>query len=198
MKKQSSKKPLRKVRERIVLLGEGKTEWFYFDYLKKTLSFDLNPSLPRPKNSDYKKILLEARRLLREGFDKVICIFDYDKVREDHREEEFSRDMNGLDERISVLLSMPCIEFWFFLHSWPSLQTKLYETYDQIVAALKKIFPDYEKTCKYYRGPFFSRLEANGGRERAVEYARKLDTLREQKETDISFSEIYRIFDILQ
>ena len=68
-------------RKSIAIIGEGETEWFYFDSLRiaRRLPFKLSPELP--SHPDIESMLKKAERCLSEGYDRVVCIVDMDRFR---------------------------------------------------------------------------------------------------------------------
>ena len=72
-----SKKPLKKS---IAIIGEGLTEWMYFDHNRKNrrYSFSLKPDLP--KHSSYTYIFAKAEELCSKGFDIAFCVLDIDAI----------------------------------------------------------------------------------------------------------------------
>ncbi len=67
-----------KMKKRFAIVGEGPTEWHYFDGFRKEkrYPFKINPDLP--KHSDWKSILKKAQIQVHEGYDKVFCVLDFD------------------------------------------------------------------------------------------------------------------------
>jgi hypothetical protein len=65
-----------RVKKKYAVVGEGLTEWFYFNAMKQVenFNFDLKPDMP--KHSDINSIFLKAESLLEKGYDKVFCVID--------------------------------------------------------------------------------------------------------------------------
>ena len=68
----------RKEKYSIAIVGEGETEWHYFDNLRteKRFSFQISPEIP--KHSDYESIFKHAEKLADNGYDEVYCVLDLD------------------------------------------------------------------------------------------------------------------------
>jgi len=66
----------RKVKKAIAIVGEGITEWMYFDYIRRNhrYAFSLKPDLP--KHSHYSHIFKKAKELIQKGYDIVFCVLD--------------------------------------------------------------------------------------------------------------------------
>ncbi|MFP4489496.1 MAG: RloB domain-containing protein [Bacteroidales bacterium] len=64
----------------VAVIGEGPTEWHYFNDLRQTerLRFSLKPSLP--KSSNFRSIIQKAKQFAREGYDYVYCVIDLDYI----------------------------------------------------------------------------------------------------------------------
>lgn len=68
------------MRQSIAIIGEGLTEWFYFDQLRisKHYSFTLAPDFP--KHSDLDEMMKLVKKKLCEGYDIIVCLIDMDII----------------------------------------------------------------------------------------------------------------------
>lgn len=112
------KRQKRKVTKAIAIVGEGMSEWLYFDYIRtdRRYPFELRPDLP--KHSDYRTVFAHAKKLLSSGYDFVFCVVDVDTIVAQNKQEEFINACHSLDGKLIPITSNPCIEFWFLLYLW--------------------------------------------------------------------------------
>ena len=186
----------------IAIVGEGETEWFYFDSLRrsKRYSFSIEPSLPQHADIDHMMKLV--RKAVFNEYDYVFCLLDMDRINSISKERErYNECIKDFAETSVIFIeSMPCIEFWFLLHFLEHYSTKPYLDCSSVIPELNKYFKGYEKTKNFFRrNSLYNILSINGDIDRAKKYARKL-TERHELELDnktFPYSEIYKILDIL-
>ena len=189
------------VNKSIAIIGEGETEWFYFDSLRiaKRCPFRLVPGLP--SHSDIGHILSLADRYLRESFDYVICLIDMDRLKQVPAEMVKYQSLKRSKQYKEVwfIETHPCTEFWFLLHFLPDLSKRKYNSCDELLPELQKYMPNYEKTKRYFRKTdLYSYLEKNGDIQRAVRNGKLLSDLsKANPEDEICYSEVYKIVELL-
>ena len=158
---------------KVTIIGEGETEWYYFNNLKATerYKFKITPELP--KHSDYKTIIKTARKKRDEGYDLVFCVLDMDRMLANKTElNGYNKEKNKsrLNKNIVFIETMPCIELWFLLHFYSVYSNKIYLDYNSVSKELKKHIPDYDKTIKYLKKTkIYDYLLKNGDIEKAKE-----------------------------
>lgn len=189
------------VKKSIAIIGEGETEWFYFDSLRiaNRYPFKLLPGLP--SHSDIGYILSLADRYIRERFDYVICLIDMDRMKQNpvemakYQSAKRSKQYKG----IWFIETHPCTEFWFLLHFLPDLSKRKYNSCDEILPELQKYMPGYEKTKKYFRKTdLYSYLRKHGEIERAVRNGKLLSELSKANPDDeICYSEVYKVIELI-
>jgi hypothetical protein len=192
MRNRNKKRPLLK---KIAVVGEGETEWFYFNDLKdsESLKFELKPQLPQ--HTSYKSIFKKSEQLLKEGFDKVYCVLDLDTVLKDSVQtnryfSEKQKIVKKYREKLLILESNPCIEYWFLLHY---IYTSCsHHSCENILTDLRKYLCNYEKKQKYL-SDIYSKLKDK--LETAKIYGEKSIKERERKgDLHCSFTEIQKFF----
>jgi hypothetical protein len=189
------------VTKSIAIIGEGETEWFYFDSLRiaQRYPFRLVPGMP--SHSDIGHILFLAEKYLAEKFDYVVCLIDMDRIKQvpsewrKYQSEKRKRKFRD----IWFIETHPCTEYWFLLHFLPNLSTRIFSSYVELLPDLQKYMPGYEKTKKYFnRTNLFCYLQKYGDINRAVENGKILSKLRKDNpEDEISYSEIYKVIELL-
>ncbi len=98
------------LKKSITVVGEGLTEWMYFNHIrrKQRYSFSLNPDLP--KHSSYTYIFAKAEELCANGFDIAFCILDIDTILQDKKLEGSKNACRQLPNNIIPITNNPCIE----------------------------------------------------------------------------------------
>lgn len=70
----------RAVTKSIAIIGEGETEWFYFDSLRVTCRYPFKVAPDFPQHSDIKHILKLVESYLNKQYDYIVCLFDMDRL----------------------------------------------------------------------------------------------------------------------
>ena len=189
------------MRKSIAIIGEGETEWFYFESLRiaRRYPFKLSPGFPQ--HADIEHILKLAKAKLAEHYDYVVCLIDMDRLYEKPAEMQKYQSFKNRKENRDIIFieTSPCTEFWFLLHFLPDNTVRRFQNYDQLIPELKKYMPGYEKTKHYFiRTKLYDYLVANGSLERAKLNAEKLSQMSKSLPEDrIAYSEIYKVVKLL-
>lgn len=127
------------------VLGDGQTEQYYLEHLKKIKGFKY---LVRPRL--FKSITIEQadkliQEMLKEGYDMVVYFTDYDTIVQQGKTAKFNKIVAKYQKRSDVLIceSMPSIEFWFLLHYLKT--TRNFQSADEVLITLKRYIPDFSK-----------------------------------------------------
>ena len=70
----------RTVTKSIAIIGEGETEWFYFDSLRVACRYPFKVAPDFPQHSDIKHILKLVESYLNKQYDFIVCLFDMDRL----------------------------------------------------------------------------------------------------------------------
>ncbi len=201
------KKNRRKLKNAVAIVGEGITEWHYFTDLKQTerYSFKVKPELP--KHSDVDAIVKKAKKLLTDGYDKVLCLFDMDRIYTDKTENskylkhrnKLHNKKNKIGRQIIFYETMPCIEFWFLLH-FINYSTGVYPDYNSLKSKLLSYLKGYDKSDKYFKkNKIYQILTTQGSIELAIDSAEKLVIEKDKSENTLfPFSEIHDLLSELK
>ena len=95
-------------------------------------------------------------------------------------------------KNISIIETIPCIEFWFLLHFYKTYSTRTYENYNSLKKELKKYLTDYDKSEKYFRRvKIYQTLKKSNKLDKAIEYAEKLLIDKTKSDNDLfSYTDI--------
>lgn len=193
-----------KKRLSIAIIGEGETEWFYFESLRvaKRYPFKVAPALAQHADIGHMVKLVEY--FVKEGFDQVFCLLDMDRLLRVSKEMQVYKNANrkfskNKDTKVIFIETNPCTEFWFLLHFLPGLTSKNYSTYEDVVLDLRRYLPGYEKTKRYLgRNNLYQFLCKEGDLSKAMQNSETLRKLSMDNPEDYrSYSEIHEVLKAL-
>jgi len=190
----------------IAIIGEGETEWFYFESLRVACRYPFKVAPDFPRHSDVKHMVKLVDDCFDKGYDHIVCLFDMDRFLQIPSEmkqyqQAIKKYRNGrYRDRVLIIETNPCTEFWFLLHFLPNLVCKQYQNYNQLIPELQKHMPGYEKTKKYFiRTNLYKYLKENGDIKRAINNSKKIHKLSlDSPEDAIAYSEIHKVFTLLE
>jgi hypothetical protein len=187
----------------VAIVGEGETEWFYFNNMRQDEKFSFKVAPDLPKHSDYKSIIKTARDKINEGYDLVFCVLDLDRIITNDTEKKgynLEKSKAKANKGIEFIETMPCIELWFLLHFLESYSSRVYIDYKQVSIPLKNYIPNYEKTTKFLKTiRLYEYLNKKGNFEKANEFATRLE--EEKKGSDnplFNFTQINNLINRLK
>ena len=195
----------RTVNKSIAIIGEGETEWFYFDSLRIACRYPFKIAPDFPQHSDIGHILKLLESYLSKQYDLIVCLFDMDRLLKTPSEMQLYRQAKKdystkeYAEKVMFVETNPCTEFWFLLHFLPSVVCRHYENCEQLLPELQKYMPGYEKTKRYFkRTNLYKYLTENGDLERAMLNSEKLCQLCKASPEDMmAYSEIHKVIELL-
>lgn len=188
------------VKKSIAIIGEGETEWFYFDSLRIACRYPFKVAPDFPQHSDIPHMAKLAESYVKCETDYVICLVDMDRLLQNPKEmETYSKIRKKSSRKIMWVETNPCTEFWFLLHFLPQLSVKRYDSYEQLIPELQRYMPGYEKTVRYFRkNKLYNYLTENGDLQQALGYAKELSRLSETTPEDkIAYSQMHRVFELI-
>lgn len=140
----------RQIRSReVVIIGEGKTERFYFTHLKRLKGFRYSCRPRYFTQQSLSEIDNQVKKVLDDG-GIAVCVFDADVARMYETDKAKLAEIKAkYVNRNDVIIcdSMPSIEFWFLLHFINT--NRFFATSDDAEAQLRKYLIGYEKTESY-------------------------------------------------
>ncbi len=187
-------------KQSIAIIGEGETEWFYFEALRVSCRYPFKVAPDFPQHSDIPHMAKLADDYVKREYDYVVCLVDMDRLLQLPKEmQTYQRIRRQSSPRILWIETNPCTEFWFLLHFLPQLSVRHYETYDELLPELQHYMPGYEKTARYFRkNNLYRYLTENGDLQRAIGYAKELSRMSEATPEDkIAYSQMHRLFELI-
>ena len=188
------------VRKSIAIIGEGETEWWYFDTLRIACRYKFKVAPDFPQHSDIPHMAKLAEEYMKRETDYVVCLVDMDRLLRLPKEmETYQRLKKNSPRNVIWIETDPCTEFWFLLHFLPQISTKHYETYEDVLPDLQRYMPGYEKTARYFKkNNLYKYLTEHGDLERAIGYAEELSRLSEVSPEDkMAYSQMHLVFKLI-
>ena len=71
----------RTITKSIAIIGEGETEWFYFDSLRVACRYPFKIAPDFPQHSDINHILKLVESYLNRQYDYIVCRFHIEKLK---------------------------------------------------------------------------------------------------------------------
>ena len=113
------------LKKSIAIIGEGETEWWYFETLRVACRYKFKVAPDFPQHSDIPHMAKLAEDYVRRETDHVVCLVDMDRLLSVPAEMATYQQLKRKSSRNVVWVETnPCTEFWFLLHFLPQLSTK--------------------------------------------------------------------------
>ena len=188
------------VKKSIAIIGEGETEWWYFETLRVACRYKFKVAPDFPQHSDIPHMAKLAEDYVKRETDYVVCLVDMDRLLRVPAEMATYQKLKKKSSRNVIWIETnPCTEFWFLLHFLPQLSMKHYDSCEDVLPDLQHYMPDYEKTARYFRkNNLYNYLTEHGDLQRAIGYAEELTRLGETTPEDrIAYSQMHKVFELI-
>lgn len=188
------------VKKSIAIIGEGETEWWYFETLRIACRYKFKVAPDFPQHSDIPHMAKLAEDYVVRETDHVVCLVDMDRLHAHPKEMAVYENIKKKSSRRIVWIeTCPCTEFWFLLHFLPQLSAKHYESYEDLLPELQHHMPGYEKTARYFKkNNLYRYLTENGDLQRAIGHAEELSRLSKASPEDhIAYSQMHLVFELI-
>ena len=188
------------VRKSIAIIGEGETEWWYFETLRVACRYKFKVAPDFPQHSDIPHMAKLAEDYVKRDTDNVVCLVDMDRLLRVPAEMATYQKLKKRSSRNVIWIETnPCTEFWFLLHFLPQLSMKHYDSCEDVLPDLQHYMPGYEKTSRYFRkNNLYNYLTEHGDLQRAIGYAEELTRLSEATPKDrIAYSQMHKVFELI-
>lgn len=193
------KKILFVVKDKVTILVDGETEFWYLQMIKRNnrkINIDIKPEIPQKKKiEDQYKRAIELSKI----YDKVIWIVNLDVVIDEGKLEilvDYRKELENKYNNIIIIFNQPCLEYWFALHF--KFSQPPFTNCSEASHILKKSVTNYEKKEVFFtkqNDDIFLKLKAN--LPNAIENSRKCGDF-DVSNPQIGFSEMYKLFDLLK
>ena len=196
-----------KLRQTALILGEGPTEFFYFNTLCDVFKhITIKPDYP--KHTNLKELEKKIEEGIEMGYSHIFCIIDMDtKEIEPERSqyqkmkakyaEPINKPKKGINCKVEFFETHRCTEL-FFLYYF-RYTSRPYDDQEPLLKDLNQ-YVEYRKTIEFFiktKG-LHSYFERNGGSlEKAVDNANRSMDEKNNDGRDYTFSEIGRLIEKL-
>lgn len=197
-----------KLRNRAIIIGEGITEFYYFQSLRdvyKQVVF--KPDYP--KDTSIKELEIKIREAEEKGYTHIFCVIDMDnkdkepeRTRYNKLKAKFAKPINkpkkGISCKVEFFETHLCTEMFFRYYF--SYTSRSYENQDSLIKDLSNCAKGkYEKTIEFFLNSkgLHSYFERKGGSlEKAIANAEK--SMKEKDDRDYTYSELGRLMKALE
>ena len=194
------------MKKSIAIIGEGETEWFYFESLRVKCRHPFKMAPDFPQHSDIGHMVKLVDRYVNREYDYVVCLVDMDRLLRIPKEKALYQatkrkySKNKKITKVMFVETNPCTEFWFLLHFLPRRSSRNYSSYEELLHELRKYMPGYEKTKRYFiRTNLYCFLTENGDLQRAIKNADYIcDLCQKTPEDNRAYSEVQKVFRLLE
>ena len=198
---------MKKIKDSIAVIGEGLTEFYYFNSLKDDFrQINIKPSYPKHSTGlDY--LEQEVDKAVDAGYSLVICVIDMDNKKEGkekHEYEKFKNRMNGVHEikksdcqyEIRFIENERCTEIFFLFYF--AYATRCFQNQPELLKALNKKCV-YEKTEEFFKKHSLHQyFEKSGGDfKKALRNAAQSMKEKEESGRDYTYSQMAELFEAL-
>lgn len=174
---------------RIVIIGEGYTEQFYFKHLRSLNNYQYTIKPYFFGTTSLKEMDSKICKVI-EGGGIAVCVFDADVSERNEVEKkklEQLRKKYGKKKNVILCDSLPSIEYWFLLHYCNT--NKYFKDSKSVERVLRKFITQYEKKKDFLeKENWVTNLCAEGKMEIAQQRAESFSNKTG------SYSNIYKIF----
>lgn len=168
------KQAQKEIKPGIYILGEGKTEQYYFTHIKSLLGYKYNVKPRLCRNTSIDEIRCKIEELIKDLV-FIICVFDLDVINRDNKEKaKYDKLINKYKRYNNILFctSLPSIEYWFLLHYEKT--NKYFKDSEAVAKELKKYIKDYNKKEDYLKKTkWVEELLKDNKLEKAIERAKQ-------------------------
>ena len=196
-----------KLRESAMIIGEGITEFYYFQSLRdvyKQVVF--KPDCP--KHTSISELERKIREAAEKGYTHIFCIIDMDnknkepvRTRYKRLRAKFAKPINkpkkGISCKVEFFETHLCTELFFFYYF--QYTSRQYENQESLIKDLNKCVK-YEKTIDFFSKSkgLHSYFERKGGSlEKAITNAEKSMKEKEKDDRDYTYSELGQLMKAL-
>ena len=195
-----------KLRQTVLILGEGPTEFYYFKSLCDLFKrLTIKPD--SPKHTNLTELEAKIKEGVALGYSHIFCIIDmdtkdkepelsqYQKLKKKYA-EPISKPKKGIYCKVDFFETHRCTEL-FFLYYF-RYTTRPYENQEQLLNDLNQCVV-YKKANEFFRKGLHSYFERNKGRlDNAVANAERSMAEKQKDGREYTYSELGRLMTLLK
>lgn len=195
-------------RNTVLILGEGPTEFFYFNSLRERYPhLAIKPDYP--KHTSLKELEIKITEGIAMGYSHIFCVIDMDTKYSESERKQYARlkakyagvidkPKKGIHCEVDFFETHRCTEL-FFLYYF-RYTSRLYDTQDALLKDLNQNV-EYRKTTEFFiktKG-LHSYFERHGGNlASAIAHAQRSMEEKERSTRDYTYSELGRLMNKLK
>lgn len=195
-------------RNTVLILGEGPTEFFYFNSLRERYRhLAIKPDYP--KHTSLKELEIKITEGIAMGYSHIFCVIDMDTKDSESERKQYARlkakyagvidkPKKGIHCEVDFFETHRCTEL-FFLYYF-RYTSRLYDTQDALLKDLNQSV-EYRKTTEFFiktKG-LHSYFERHGGNlATAIAHAQRSMEEKERSIRDYTYSELGRLMNKLK
>ena len=197
-----------KQKETMLILGEGPTEFYYFNSLKDEFpGLTIKPDTPKSTNlNDLEKKIDEG---IRQGYRYIFCVIDMDTKDKEAESKKYkklkkkyarpiSKPKDGILCDVKFFETHLCTEL-FFLYYF-RYTSRPYQNQDDLLKDLHQHCP-YEKTSRFFKQckglhPYFTKK--GGSLDKAIENAKRSMDDKQNSDRDYTYSELGQMLEMIK
>ena len=194
------------LRQTVLILGEGPTEFYYFKSLCDVFKrLTIKPDYP--KHTNLMELDLKIKEGVELGFNHIFCIIDmdtkdkepehtqYQKLKKKYA-EPIKKPKKGIDCKVEFFETHRCTEL-FFLYYF-RYTSRPYENQEQLLNDLNQCVV-YKKANEFFRKGLHSYFERNkGSLDNAVANAERSMAEKQKDGREYTYSELGRLMTLLK
>lgn len=198
---------MKKIKDSITVIGEGITEYYYFNSLKDDFrQLNIKPAYPKHSTGlDY--LEQEIDKSIDAGYSLIICVIDMDNKKDGKEKEEYIKFKNRLSGvhftkkprvkyEIRFIENERCAEIFFLFYF--AYKSRCFQNQPELLDELNK-YCKYEKTEKFFmKHSLHQYFEKTGGDlKKALCNAARSMKEKEETDRDYTYSQMAELFEAL-
>ena len=200
-------KKMANLNQTTLILGEGVTEFFFFNSLKDDYPELKNVKPDYPKHTSIEELEIEIKKAIRD-YNRVFCVIDMDnkqsgieqkkylELKKAYHNKKFNDEELGTNCLVRFYETDRCTE-QFFLYYF-TYTTKKFQSYKSLADEIHA-YCEYDKTINFFKKhplhPYFKKK--GGSLDTAIKNAKKSLKYKNDSDSDCSFSELGEMFEEL-
>ena len=189
-----------KLKNKVLILGEGPTEFYYFNSLREVFKgLTIKPDYP--KNTSIKELEEKISEGIAMGYSHIFCVIDKDTKDKEPELSQYARlkrkyakiinkPKKGIRCEVKFFETHRCTEL-FFLYYFRNT-SRMYTSQKSLIKDLNKCV-EYSKTTEFFtkcKG-LHQYFEKNGGSlEKSIAYADRSMVEKQENNRDYTYSEL--------
>lgn len=198
---------MKKVKDAIAVIGEGITEYYYFNSVKDEFKqLNLKPAYPKHSTS-LVDLESEIEKAIDQEYSLIFCIIDMDNKKEGQEKlayDKFKRAFagkhqikkSGFSYEIRFIETERCTELFFLFYF--AYTSRYFQDQPEVLKELNN-YCHYEKTEKFFKAHSLHQYFKKQGGDFMTALKNAARSIKEKEETqrDYTYSQIAELFAVL-